>query len=68
MASLFRRTLTSLGFLPTRQGPLVHGLSIFSFSPRRTSRGILAAYREIEGLRVVVSQDGSVRPEKELHA
>ncbi|RKH05048.1 hypothetical protein [Corallococcus carmarthensis] len=50
---------------PAAKGPLVHGLPIFSFSPRRGSREVLVAYRENEGLHVVVDQDGSVRPEKE---
>ncbi|CAM3463588.1 phage portal protein [Corallococcus sp. ZKHCc1 1396] len=54
MASLFRRTLKALGFLPTRRGPLVNGLPLFSFSPRRGSREVLAAYRENGWLRAVV--------------
>lgn len=54
MASLVRRALTALGFLPTRKGPLVHGLPVFSFSPRRGSREVLAAYRENGWLRVIV--------------
>ena len=53
MASLFRRALKTLGLLPAR-GPLVHALPIVSFSPRRGSRQVLLAYREIAWLRTVV--------------
>ncbi|MBZ4373226.1 hypothetical protein [Corallococcus sp. AS-1-6] len=65
MASFFRHALTPVGLLPTRQGHLVHGLPIFSFSPRRGSKEVLATYRENGRLRFIVGLDGTVRPENE---
>ncbi|QDE94095.1 portal protein [Myxococcus xanthus] len=54
MATFIRRALASLGLLPTHQGPLVRILPLSSFSPRRGSREVLLAYREIAWLRAVV--------------
>ncbi|QSQ19316.1 phage portal protein [Pyxidicoccus parkwayensis] len=54
MASLSRRILKALGLLPTTRGPLVHALPVASFSPRRGTREVLAAYRENGWLRAVV--------------
>ncbi|TQF14198.1 phage portal protein [Myxococcus llanfairpwllgwyngyllgogerychwyrndrobwllllantysiliogogogochensis] len=54
MASLFRRALKAVGLLPTHSGPLVYALPVVSFSPRRGSRAVLAAYRENGWLGAVV--------------
>ncbi|QSQ17228.1 phage portal protein [Myxococcus landrumensis] len=54
MASLVRRAFQALGLLPVHQGPIVRILPVPSFSPRRGSREVLLAYREIAWLRTVV--------------
>lgn len=53
MASFVRRVKRALGLLPS-QGPIVRILPIPSFSPRRGSREVMLAYREIAWLRAVV--------------
>jgi len=59
MASILRRAARrlskALGFLPSSRGPIVYALPITSFSPRRGSAAVLAAYRQNGWLQAVVS-------------